>query len=129
MKRTAFALLATLAISTPVLSTTAHATTGEMSVATFLARADALRAKGAMALFSPEMKTLKAEGMAAGMAYRSRLGAERAAGKPSSCPPKGANVGSDQLLGHLRSYPAAARPQTTMRTALADFFIKTYPCR
>jgi hypothetical protein len=124
------ATLSAVALTTATLAAVpAHAAGGDMSVATFLSKADALKAKGAMALFSPDIKVLKAEGQAAGEAYRSRLVAERAAGKPSSCPPKGATVSSDQVLSHLRTYPAPARPRVTMRTAMADFFIKTYPCR
>ena len=102
---------------------------GDMSVAQFLSKADALKAKGPMALLSPDMKVLKNEGQAAGEAYRQRLVAERNAGKPSSCPPKGAKVSSDQVLSHLRTYPAGTRERTSMKTAMADFFIKNYPCR
>ncbi len=114
-----------------LLATPALATPGEMSVATFLAKAEALRAKGPAALFSGDMKVLKTEGEAAGAAYRARLAAERAAGKPSSCPPPGgkARISSDQLLTHLRAYPAPARGGTTLKTAMAEYFIKTYPCR
>ena len=117
--------------SSLLLAAPALANPGEMSVATFLSKADALRAKGPAALFSGDMKVLKNEGEAAGAAYRNRLTAERAAGKPSSCPPAGgkARMSSDQLLAHLRAYPAPARGNTTMKTAMADYFIKTYPCR
>jgi hypothetical protein len=107
----------------------AHAAPGDMSVAVFLAKADGLRAKGPMALFSSDIKLLKAEGQAAGEAYRARLTREQAAGTPSSCIPRGAKVGSDQVMAHLNTYPAAARPATTMRTAMADYFMRTYPCR
>lgn len=112
-----------------MLAAPAVAAPGEMKVATFLAKADALKAKGIMALGSPDIGLLRSEGQAAGQAYRERLLAERAAGKPSSCPPKGGKVGSQQLLAHLRTYPAAVRATTTMKTAMADFFVKTYPCR
>ena len=119
-----------LALVLPLLAATpALAVPGDMSVATFLAKADALRAKGAMALFSADYKALKSEGQAAGQAYRVRLAAERAQGKPSSCPPKPAPVDSNSLLAHLRTYPAAHREHIAMRTAMADLFIKTWPCR
>ena len=118
------AMLTALTLAAPAL-----AATGDMTVATFLAKADALKKKGAMALFSSDIKLLKAEGTAAGTAYRARLDRERASGKPSSCPPKGTKVDSDQLLAHLRSYPAAQRPTISMKTAFADMFIKKYPCR
>jgi hypothetical protein len=102
---------------------------GEMSVATFLSKADALKAKGIMALGSSDIGLLRAEGQAAGAAYRLRLEGERKVGKPSSCPPKGTKVQSDKLMAFLRTYPEPARPRTTMKTAIADYFIKTYPCR
>jgi hypothetical protein len=112
-----------LALAAPAL-----AVGGDMSVATFLAKADALKAKGIMALGSSDIGLLRAEGQAAGAAYKARLEAERKAGKPSSCPPKGTKVNSDKLIAFLRSYPEPARPRTTMKTAIADYFIKTYPC-
>lgn len=122
MKRIAIVALG-LALTTPAL-----AAGGDMPVATFLAKADALKAKGIMALGSSDIGLLKAEGQAAGMAYKARLDRERAAGKPSSCPPKGTRPTSGQVMAHLRTYPAEARARTTMRTAMADYFIKTYPC-
>jgi hypothetical protein len=123
MNRKALILLAAGLIATPAL-----AAGGDMSVAAFLSKADALRAKGAMALFSSDMKLLREEGQAAGAAYRMRLDAERKAGKPSSCPPKGSKVNSDELIAFLRTYPEGARPKTTMKAAIADYFIKKYPC-
>ena len=119
-------LVAALGAVAPV---PAFAAPGEMSVGTFLAKADALKARGIMALGSSDIGLLKTEGQAAGQAYRARLTAERAAGKPSSCPPKGTKVGSAAMIAHLRGYPPAARGGTTMETAIADYFIKTYPCR
>lgn len=127
MKRTiAAALVSTLMLAA---APAALASPGDMSVATFLAKADALRAKGAMALFSSDMSVLKSEGTAAGMAYRDRLKAEKAQGKPSSCPPQGTKVNSNDLIAHLRAYDPAVRPTKSMKAAMADFFIKKYPCR
>lgn len=117
-----------IGLAASLVATPALASDGNMSVATFLAKADALRAKGPFALMSSDYKLLKAEGTAAGEAYGARLRQERAAGRPSSCPPQGTRPTSNQVLAHLRSYPAAARPGTTMRTAMADYFIRTYPC-
>lgn len=121
----------TIAAALAALAATsaANAAAGDISVATFLAKAEALQKKGAMALFSSDIKLLQSEGKAAGAAYRARLERERASGTPSSCPPKNTKINSNQLLAHLRTYPAAERTRTTLRTALADMFIKTYPCR
>lgn len=123
MKRTSLALAASLLFATPLM-----AAPGDMNVAAFLAKADALRAKGPMALFSSDYKLLKSEGEAAGADYRARLNAERAAGRPSSCPPKGTKVSSDKLLAFLRTYPEAHRPRTSMKQAIGDFFARNYPC-
>lgn len=119
-------ILAALALA--AFPGTLAAAPGDMNVATFLAKADALRAKGPAALFSSDIEVLKKEGTAAGEAYRARLARERAAGKPSSCPPKGASIGQNELLAHLRAYPAGTRPRVSMKQAMADFFIKKYPC-
>jgi hypothetical protein len=111
-----------------VLAVPAVAAPGDMTVATFLAKAAALKQKGPLALMSPDLSLLRREGAAAGQTYRARLVRERAAGKPSSCPPKGVKVDSDKLIVHLRSYPADQRASTTMNAAVADYFIRTYPC-
>ena len=107
----------------------ALAAAGDMNVSTFLAKADALKSQGAMAMFSGDIEVLKGEGKAAAESYKARLLKERAAGHPSSCPPQGTSINTDELLGHLRSYPANVRPRVSMKQAMADFFIRKYPCR
>jgi hypothetical protein len=102
---------------------------GDMSVATFLSKVDALKAKGLGALGSPDIKLLRAEGEAAGASYRARLEGDKKAGKPPhSCPPKKAAMNSDQFISHLRTYPVAVRPKTTIKTAMFDLMKKRYPC-
>lgn len=113
----------------PALAAPLFAAGGEMSVATFLAKADALKAKGLGALGSPDIGLLRGEAQAAGAAYRARIEADRKAGRaPHSCPPKKAKMNSDRFLAHLRSYPVAARPQTSINAAVADLMKKSYPC-
>ncbi len=123
MKRSLLGMFAVAAIAAPAL-----AAAGDMSVATFLARADALRAKGPMALFSSDYGVLKGEATAAGQAYAARLATERSQGRPSSCPPRGAKPSQDQWMQHLNSYPAASRPRVTLRAAMADYYMRTWPC-
>ena len=125
MKRAALIAAAMLAGSGPGA---ALAQTGAMSVATFLAKADALRAKGPFALMSGDYKLLKAEVTGAAQAYRARLKGEQAAGRPSSCPPARAPFNSDDVMAQMRSYPAASRPHTSVATAVADLFLARYPC-
>ncbi len=117
-----------LALSAP-LSAPLSAAPGDMSVATFLAKVDALKARGLGALFSSDISLLKSEATAAGMGYRGRLRQEKAAGHPSSCPPTPAKVGQDMWLNQLNSYPVAARGGISLHRAMADMFIKNWPCR
>lgn len=123
------ASLAPLAAMALVLAAPAAAGPGEMSVAVFLAKVDALKAKGFGAMFSPDVGLLKSEATAAGMAYKARLDQERAAGRPSSCPPKPVNIGQGLWIGHLRAYPDGQRGAISLNRAMADLFIKTWPCR
>lgn len=111
-----------------VLAIPALAAPGDMTIATFMAKAEALKAKGPLALTSPDMKLLQEEGQGAGQAYRAELDAERRAGRPSSCPPHGARVSSEDLLGQMHSYPAGSRTRVTVRTAMADLFRAKFPC-
>lgn len=107
----------------------ATAAPGDMSAATFLAKADALKAKGVMALMSSDIAVLRDEASAGGRAYRAKLMADKAAGRPTeACPPPKSSMSSDALLAHLRSYPQAQRPRLTIKTAMADLLRKTYPC-
>jgi hypothetical protein len=120
----------TLAVAIIGLTLTVPATAapGDMNVATFLAKANALKAKGFTAMFSSDIGLLKSEAMAAGQAYKARLMQERASGRPSSCPPQGTKVGSGHFMAHLESYPVASRQSTSLKTAIADMFSKRFPC-
>ena len=108
----------------------AIAARGDMNLATFIAKADALQAQGPFALMSPDLEVLKAEGSAAGQSYKQRLLSERAKGKPSSCPPENARIVPEELVNFLKTaYPANARPRVTIRQGVADYFIRKFPCR
>lgn len=102
-----------------------------MTVSEFLAKADALKAKGLLAIGSPDIALLRQEIATASDAYRAGLAKEVAAGKkPSSCPPpKGtAKIGSDDIINEFRSLPAAKRKRT-VNAAFAAFMTKRYPCK
>lgn len=107
-----------------------NAAPGDMKISTFLAKADALKAKGFMALGSSDIAILKTEGKAAGDAYRARIKSDKTKSlPPHSCPPTQASVGSDDLLSHFRSYSAAERQVVSVRTGFADMMKKRYPCK
>ena len=123
MNRMIFAALALLATPSALL-----AARGDMNLALFVAKAESLQAQGPLALFSPDLEVLKAEGKAAGESYRARLIAERKTGRPSSCPPENAQIVPEELVAFLKKYPASVRPRVTIRQGVADYFIRKYPC-
>lgn len=102
-----------------------------MTVSEFLAKADALKAKGVLALASSDIGLLRQEIASASDAYRAGLAAQVAAGKkPSSCPPpKGtAKITSDDIIANFKSLPAT-RQKANVKDAFAAFMTKRYPCK
>ena len=120
--------LTIIALALLAMPSAAFAARGDMNLAVFITKADTLQAQGPMALFSPDLDVLKAEGKAAGESYRARLIAERKAGRPSSCPPDNAQIVPEELVAFLKRYPANMRSRVTIRQGVADYFIKKYPC-
>jgi hypothetical protein len=118
-----------LAFSALLSATELTAATGEMTLATFLGKYEALRKKGLFALGSPDIAALKAEGEAAGMAYLTRLKADRAAGRPPhSCAPTGGRLSQNEFLKGIQQYPVSSRGGITVKMAVADLMRKKYPC-
>jgi len=102
-----------------------------MSVAEFLAKVNALKAKGAMAMFSSDIGVLKQEIEGASTAYRGDLAAAAAAGKtPSSCPPpKGqAKMSSNDLIAAFEKIPPAQRG-ISVKAAFAAMMQQRFPCK
>jgi hypothetical protein len=98
-----------------------------MPVSSFLAKADALAAKGMMAMFSSDVTALKDEIKAASTAYR----ASPASRAPRSCPPVPgqAKVSSDEIIAAFRAMPLAQRTTTSVKSAFTDFMVRRYPCK
>lgn len=112
-----------------LLTAPADAAPGDMNISTFLAKADALKAKGILALGSSDIQLLQSEAKAAGAAYRKQIKMDLAQKRtPHSCPPAKATLKSDEFLAHLRTYPASARSGISVAAATADFMKKRYPC-
>lgn len=102
---------------------------GDMSVATFLARASLIERLGPLAIATPEAQYLKGEVVAAGKRYKARIDAERKAGrKTTSCPPESGSLTPDQWLAHLRSYPPQSRKSISVYSAFDGLMRKRYPC-
>ncbi len=108
------------------------AANGNMSVATFLAKAEALQKQGMTAMFSSDAKLLQTEMKAVGESYRSMLATQKkAGGAVHSCPPPKGQVKmkSDEMLTYLRSYSPAARKTTSLKTAFYAMMKKRFPCK
>ena len=127
MNRTAIAVILGLFVSSPAVAD-ADQRPGTMPVSVFMAKAEALRAAGAMALFSSDIGVLKAEVSGSAQAFRHQVKVEAANGRPSACPPEHAALTSDDLIAQMRSYPANARERIPVSEAVADLLRKRYPC-
>lgn len=100
-----------------------------MTVATFLEKADALERRGMTAMFSSDIRLLKAEVKNAGAALRAERLAARAAGRrPAYCAPERIPLKSSDLLAHLRAIPPAQRQRMEFRDAMRLMLARRYPC-
>jgi hypothetical protein len=103
-----------------------------MTVADFLAKAEALKAKGMMAMMSSDLPVVRGEMQAATSAYRADVDAARAKGITTfGCPPpKGqAKISSDDIMADLASIPKAVQQRTTVKAGLYAIMAKRFPCR
>ena len=99
-----------------------------MTVGTFLARANALRDQGPMALMSPDFPALKAEAKAATTQLKAERAARAAAGKPPiACVPEGESVGIMDMLDGLAALPAADQKRP-LKDGYARVLAKRFPC-
>ena len=100
-----------------------------MPVSTFLAKANALKKKGPLALFSGDLGLLKKEITGSAARLRAeRLAAKQAGRKPAYCPPeKPSALGVEELLAHFNSIPAAQR-NMSVQAGFAGLMRKKYPC-
>lgn len=117
-------LLAALAVVIPVGALQA------MTVAAFLEKADALRARGMMAMFSSDIGLLKGEVTSAGATLRAEAAAARLAGRPPAfCAPERVQMSSNELLAFFRSVPPAQRQRLEVRDAMRFYMVRRFPCR
>jgi hypothetical protein len=101
-----------------------------MNADVFHKRAQALKKKGAMAIFSRgEINALMTEGQAAAKRAREqRLATIKTGGKPRSCPPEGSSMGSDEFMTRLAAIPATDRARIDMTEATTRILAAKYPC-
>jgi hypothetical protein len=103
-----------------------------MTVAEFLAKAEALKAKGMMAMMSSDLPVVRGEMQAATTAYRTDVDAARAKGRTElGCPPpKGqAKISSDTIMADLAAIPKAVQAKVLVKAGLYAAMAKRFPCR
>ena len=100
-----------------------------MDVATWLAKADALEAKGVGALMSKDYKVVKAEIETSAAALKAEREAAKAAGKRQAyCPPGKVSLKSDEVIAMMRAVPEAQRARTQVKDALRAGLARKHPC-
>ena len=99
-----------------------------MPVSTFLTKADALKKKGPLALFSSDIGLLKKEIQNSAKTLRAeQIAAKKTGRKLPYCLPEKASFNSTELLDHFRSIPAAQR-NIPVQAGFAGLVRKKYPC-
>jgi hypothetical protein len=102
-----------------------------MSVQSFLSKVAALKQKGMMALFSPDISLIKAEAKTATVELKAEAKAREAAGKPPiACPPKGGQnkMSSTEFVKAMETIPAGERGMS-FKDGLSRVIVAKYPCR
>ena len=110
----------------------AAASAQSMNAESFLQRANKLKAKGPLALFSRgEIKVLMDEGQASGKAASARNKADKVGGRPTRfCPPTGPqSMNSDEYMTRLAAIPRAVRQRIDMTEATTRIMAAKFPCR
>ena len=103
-----------------------------MNAESFHKRAQALKKKGPLALFSRgEIKKLTGEVQAATKVARERRLAAKSAGQaPRYCPPEaGGSMGSTEFMNRLAAIPAADRIRINMTEATTRILATKFPCK
>lgn len=120
-----FRLLFGLALVAAPL-TAAHA----MPVSTFLAKADALQKKGAMAVFSGDLKLLMNQIKRDAAELRAENKAAEAAGRTKAyCTPAGGvKLTNRDILQAMNEVPPAQRQTMQTKGALRSYFARRWPC-
>jgi hypothetical protein len=121
-----------LAVALIAFIPSAVAAARPMTAGEFLARAEPLlkKSKIALMLSSDARQLMRTVGDTA-QNLRTRLDAERAAGRPATTclPPKGkAAFSANELLGHIRALPPSQKNES-FDQAFAGYMAKKYPCR
>ncbi len=107
----------------------AGAASAHMPADAFLKKADALRARGPIALLSPDLKHLQAAAENAGDELHKEHAAELAAGGHKDyCSPASTYLRPRELLEGLHAIPATKLEHMDIKQAMRAIFERDYPC-
>lgn len=121
MKRVVIALLLSFGLAAP-----AHAA---MKLDEFLLKANALKGRGAMAIFSSDFRPLVSEMKTVGRELKLEGERRKAAGLPRrTCPPEGVKLSSADLLAMLNTIPPVERG-ISVKDGLVRVMMARFPCR
>lgn len=102
-----------------------------MPVSTFLTKADAVQKKGALAIFSSDLKLLLNQIKQDSAALRAENVAANAAGRTKlyCTPPGGVRLSNKDIIVAMREVPAPRRATTKTKDALRAYFARRFPCK
>jgi hypothetical protein len=101
-----------------------------MPVSTFIQKAAALKAKGALAAFSADVGLLKRQVQQDGEQLKAENKALEAAGKRKNyCAPEGSALTLKDLMAAVHAVPPAERSRTTTKQAFRNYIALRHPCR
>lgn len=99
-----------------------------MTVAQFLVKANALEKKGAMAIFSSDLRPVMREMKTVGQELKLEGERRKAAGLPRrACPPEGTKLDSSELLRMMNAIPPAERGMS-VKDGLVRVMAARFPC-
>ena len=119
-----------LLLITAVLSFPEAANAQSMNAEAFFRKAQTLKAKGAMALMSRDLRPMIKEAKLAGMKARAtRLAAVAAGRTPRYCPPKGSKrLANDEFMAGMAAIPLAERLRIDLTEAMTRILVRKFPC-
>lgn len=102
-----------------------------MPVSTFLGKADALKAKGPLALFCGDYGLLKKELSESMAALRTeRLAALKSGSAPAYCPAQqSGQMSLDEVMAAMKAVPPEKRSTVSVKDALRVHMAGRFPCR
>jgi hypothetical protein len=106
------------------------ASASAMPVSTFLQKTDALKAKGALAMFSGDVSLLKKQVKQDSDQLKAENKALAAAGKRKHyCAPEGSALTLKDLMAAVEAVPVAQRATTSTKDAFRTYIARRHPCR